>query len=299
MGIKSVGGLFGLFKELSELKRKAPEIKLFLHNFEKSENPKEHLKKMVEIAKNNPVIDNFLMGTKSYHLIEKAEENAERKGWSYACLEAVKEMGVKVEIIGKENIPYNNPSFYISNHPYGSLDSVILVGELGSILNKKDKELKLIGMNQLRFIKGIEEILYFVHTTTSSSNFNSLKDSLRYLDNGGNLVICPSGIMSRQHLKECPWKNTLTPFIAHSYYVVPMWFSGPDHEGLYNLVSRYEKKEKLRRAFSFREAWNKQGKTIYLKIGTPLPSECLMGIKDGKERMEYLRRCAENLKLDI
>jgi len=299
MGIKSLKEIWQLFKELAEFKRKIPEIKILFKEFDKSENPKATLEKILETVKKNPVLDDLLKISQTYDMVLRAEKNAEKKGWNYACLEAIKEMGVKVEIKGKENILTNGPTLYISNHPYGLLDSAVLIGSLGSLLEKNGGKMKIIGMNQLRAIKGIEEVIYFVNSTSSASNLKSLKDSLEYLENGGNLAIYPSGTPSGSGLKEYPWKNGIKHFLSSSSYVVPMWVSGPDHERIYNLLARHEKTEKLRRVFSFREAWNKSGKTIYLNIGNPLPSEWLMyEFKDGNERTEYLRRCAENLKVE-
>lgn len=299
MGIKSLAEIRHLFKELAEFKKKAPEIKSLFEYFDKSENPKESLEKILEAVKRNPVTDDLLKISQTYNMVLRAEKNACEKGWNYACLESVKEMGVKIEIMGEENIPLKGPTLYVSNHPYGLLDSAVLIGGLGSLLEKKGEKMKVIGMNQLKFIKGIEEVIHFVHSTTSGSNLSSLRDSLKYMNEGGNLAIYPSGIMSGPKLKEYPWKNEIAPFISHSSYVVPIWTSGPNHEGLYNLFARFKKTEKLRRVLSFREAWNKQGKKIILNIGKPIPSECLMNIKEGKERIDYLRRCAENLKVEI
>jgi putative hemolysin len=300
MIINSFKDLYNLSGEIAYFKREFPKIKVLFEDFDSSENPRESLEKIISAAKMNPLTDDFLKISKTYEMILRAEKNAEKEGWSYACLEAVKEMGVNVKIISKENIPLNQSVLYIANHPYGLLDSSALLGNLGFILKKNDKKIKFVAMNQLRFIKGIEEILHFVNTTTSSSNLRSLRESINYLNNGGNLAICPSGTMSGPGLREYPWENEITPFISHSSYVVPMWISGPNHEGLYNLFARFEKTKKLRRVLSFREAWNKPGKTVYLKIGKPIPSEWLMSeIKGGKERIQYLRRCAENLKVKI
>ncbi len=297
MGIKSLTDIWSLSKELAEIRRMLPEIKPIFEYFDKSENPKISLEKILEAVKANPVTDDLLKISKTYYMILRAEENAEKKGWNYACLQSIKEMGVRVELIGKENIPFKGPALYVSNHPYGLLDSTVLIGSLGSLLKEKGEKLKVIAMNQLRFIKGLEEILTFVHSTTSSSNLSSLRDSLRYLENGGNLAIYPSGSMSGPGLKEYPWKNKMARFILYSSYVVPMWFSGPNHEGLYNLLARHEKTEKFRRVVSLRGAWNKRGKTIILNIGKPIYSDELMKIKDSKDRIQYLRECAETLKV--
>lgn len=299
MIINSFKDLLDLSKEIDYFKRELPKIKLLFENFDCSENPRESLEKIIDAARLNPLTDEFLKITKTYDMISRAEENASRYGWANACLEAVKEMGVNVNVLGKENIPLDDSTLYITNHPYGLLDSASLLGNLGSALEKKDKKIKLIAMNQLRFIKGIEDVLQFVHSTTSSSNLSVLKESIYYLNNGGNLAICPAGAMSGSGLREYPWKNEITPFIAHSEYVVPIWTSGPNHEGLYNLFARSKKTEKLRRVLSLREAWNKTGKTLYLNIGEPIHSKELMRIKNGKERIDYLRKKAETLKVKV
>lgn len=297
MIIKSFKDLYNLNKEISYFKSEFPKIKVLFENFDNSENPRESLEKIIDAARLNPLTDDFLKVSKTYDMILRAEENAKNNGWANACLEAVKEMGVNVSVIGQENILLDDSTLYITNHPYGLLDSAALLGNLGSALEKKGKNIKLIAMNQLRFIKGIEEVLQFVHSTTSSSNLGVLKESITYLDNGGNLAICPAGTMSGPRLKEYPWKKNLSPFISHSSYVVPIWFSGPNHEGLYNLLAKSKQTEKLRRVLSLREAWNKQGKKIYMNLGKPIPSEGLMEIRDSNERMDYLRRRAEALKI--
>ena len=297
MIIKSFKDLHNLSGEIAYFKRELPKIKLLFEDFDNSENPKESLEKIINAAKINPLTDEFLKISKTYDMVLRAEENAQKEGWAYACLEAVKEMGVDVKVLSKNNISFDSSTLYLTNHPYGILDSTILMGNLGSILNESNKKIKFIAMNQLKFIKGIDEILQFVHSTTSSSNLRVLRDSISSLDNGGNLAICPAGTMSGPGLKEYPWERDLSIFIAHSSYVVPIWFSGPNHEGLYNLLARSKQTEKLRRVLSFREAWNKSGKTIYMNIGEPIPSEGLMEIKNSKTRMNYLRKRAESLKV--
>jgi len=105
-------------------------------------------------------------------------------------------------------------------------------------------------MNQLRFIQGLEKIAIFVHSTVKGPNTGSLRGALRYLNKGGDLAIYPSGRMSKAGLEEYPWKKGLKTFVSHSKYVVPMWFSGPDHEKTYNFLAKFKLSEKLRSPFS-------------------------------------------------
>jgi len=301
MGIKSLENIWNIFWELRELKKHAPEILSVFQYFDQSEDPKKALEKIIGTAKNNPVLDDLLKITKTYDMTSRAAKRAEKKGWNYAGKEALKEMGVNYEIRGAENIPANGKALYISNHPYGLLDGAILLGGLGSLLSKERRRLKIVGMNQLRLIKGIEEVVYFVHSTVKRINLGSVRESLRYLDKGGDLAIYPSGGMSKAGLREYPWKSGLGIFVSHSSYVVPMWFSGPDHSTIYNLLAKtkIKKIEKLRRIFSLTEAWNKAGQTVVLNIGEAIRSEELKEIGDTKEKVQYLRQKAEGLKVAV
>ncbi len=300
MGIKSLENICNIFREVRELKKYAPEITSTFKYFDQSEDPKKALEKIIDTAKRNPVLDDLLKITKTHDMNLRAEKTAEKRGWNDAGREAVKEMGVNYEIRGAEHIPAGGKALYISNHPYGLLDSSILLGGLGSLLSKARRKLKIVGMNQLRFIKGIEEVVYFVHSTAKKINLSSVRESLRYVSNGGDLAIYPSGKMSKAGLKEYPWKRGLGTFVSRSSCVVPMWFSGPDHEKIYNFLASNKRTEKLRRIFSLREVWNKAGQTVVLNIGKPIiPGSEELKEKNTQERVQYLRDKAESLKIDV
>ena len=296
MAIKSLENIGNLCGELWKLKKYAPEIKSAFEYFDRDEDPQKARKKIIDTAKRNPTLDDLLKITKTDDMISRAEKRAEKSGWNYTCLEALKEMGVNYEIRGAENIPANG-ALWISNHPYGLLDSAILLGGLGSLISKEKRKLKIIVMNQLRFIKGLKDVVYFVHSTVKKSNF-SARESLRHLDKGGDLAIYPSGRMSKAGLEEYPWKKSLGTFVSHSEYVVPMWFSGPNHGILYNILATFKKTEKLRRVFSLRETWDKDGETVILNIGKPISSEKLKGI-ENIQIVQSLREFAEDLKVAV
>jgi len=293
---KLLKNMWGLFRELGRIKKYTPEIKSTLKYFDQNENPKKTLEKIINTTKNNPVLDDLLKISKTYKMISRGERRAEEKNWRYACREAIKEMGVNYKIKGKENIPTQGGVLYVCNHPWGLLDGAILFSGLGSLLEKKQRELKVIGTSQLRLIKGIEKIVYFVDSI-KKTNFGPIKESLRYLHKGGDLVIYPSGKMSKARLKEYPWENGLKTFIAHSSYVVPMWFSGPDHAIAYNFLAKFKITEDLKRIFSLREVWNKTGQTVVLNIGKSIKSEELIEKNNAKKKIEYLRKKAEALKV--
>jgi len=278
----------GFRGDLWKLVNYAPEVIYAFYYFKRSKDPEKALKKVINTVTRNPGLEELLKVKKTYEMILRTEKNAEKINWVYACQEALKETGVNYEIIGKENIPEKG-ALYISNHPYGLIDAIMLIGGLGSLINKKGRGLKVITMNQLKFVKGLEEAVYFV---------DSIRKSLRYLDEGGDLALYPSGGMSKANLEEYPWKNGLEKFISRSSSVVPMWFSGPDHAKIYNFFAK-SKREELKNIFSLDGIWNKEGETVILNIGKPISSKKLKEIEDPEERVQHLRDIAENLKVAV
>jgi len=284
--------------EFRKIRKIIPDIKQVFENFNNSEDSRISLEKILEEIKRNSVADDLLKINQSYGLVLRAEENAQKNGWGSAGLEAIKETGVKIKTLGEENIPRVGGGLYVANHPYGYLDGIILIGSLGSLFEKKGEKIKVVATQNLKFIKGIEEALNFVYPKSGlNSNLSSLRNSLEFINSGGNLAIYPSGVPSGPGLEEYPWKNGIAPFISRSSYVIPIWFSGPDHGEIYNFLAKYKKTENLRKILSVREAWDKKGETIILNIGKPIRSGELMKIKDSKERIQYLRGKAEALKI--
>lgn len=307
MAIKSLENIGNLCGELWKLKKYAPEITSAFRYFDQDKNPKESLEKIINTTRKNPVLDDLFKVSKTYDMTLRSEKRAkERGGWGYACREALKEIGVNYEVRGAKNIPANGGGLLISNHPYGLLDSILLVAGLYPLINKEGRQLKIIVMNQLRFIEGLEKIAIFVHSTVKGPNTGSLRKALRYLDGGGgNLAIYPSGRMSKTGLEEYPWKKSLKTFVSHSKYVVPMWFSGPDHANIYNFLAKFKITEKLRRVFSLREVWDNAGQTVVLNIGKPISCEELISPEELKEKrnngeiVQHLREKAEALKVAV
>ncbi len=293
--------------ELRKLKKYAPEIKLAFRYFDQDKNPKEALEKIRKIVRNCPVLDDFFKFGEIYDLVLRGEQRAKKRNWDwgYACQEALKETGVNYKIIGEENIPEDGGGLWISNHPWGTVDSMILIAGLYPRISKKGGKLKIIVMNQLRFIEGLEKIAIFVHSTVKGPNIAALRESLKHLDEGGDLAIYPSGRMSKAGLKEYPWKKGLENFVSHSSYVVPMWFSGPNHATIYNFLSKLKITEGLRRAFSLREVCYNVGNNFVLNIGKPISSEKLIKPEEPKEKRYYrkmrqsLREKAEALKVAL
>ena len=269
-----------------------------LMNIESAEGTRPLLENFVERMKENPVTDDFLKISQTYELIARKEKELGKRSINYIFLDFMEEIGVETEIFGEENIPKSGGSLYVSNHPYGYLDGIALIGRLGSFIKEMGQKFKVVASQNLKIIKGIEEVISFVSSgNCKKSDFSCLRNSLKYLDNGGNLAVYPSGSSGGAELKEYPWKTGIIPLVAHSSQVVPMWLSGPDNGTMYNFLARHKMTENLREILGIRALWGKEGNKIVLNVGKPLRSKDIMSIENKEDRIKYLRGCAENLAI--
>jgi putative hemolysin len=274
----------------------------------------EHCRvEITRFAKQNPQSDKLVRGTQTLDLICRTEERALEKGWVYAFQEALRELNINYSVIGKENIPEKGPALLCSNHPWGIPDPLVLFASIGDDLNKKNEKLKFVGTHVLRMIRNIEDIVIFVDLPVTGSeekafrqseikpNISSVREVMKYFQSGGYLTIFPSGQPSGPGLKDYPWMSSLgklSTLVTERYAgcIVPMWFSGPDHDYLYSHLAK--EAPELRQIAGLRNAWNLSGKTITLNIGKPIYKNDFEKISsDNGKRTAYLRQKAEGLKL--
>jgi 1-acyl-sn-glycerol-3-phosphate acyltransferase len=257
--------------------------------------PGESLEQISAYVKGEyPILNRLVKATQTFEMLQRAEENASKKGWGYACQKALEELGVNYEVRGEENIPSTGPLLFPFNHPYGILEGMVVGAGLFPIFEKKGRNLRILGAPQLGIIKGIDNLVSFVDASKKRDYISSLKLPIEHLENNGDLAMCPAGAVSGAGLEECSWKSGIFYLASKSKAVVPMSISGPDHSRMYNLLSEFELTRRLRNVLMMRETWNKKGKNLVLNIGNPISTEVLREIGNRREVVQYLKeRCGD------
>ena len=259
-------------------------------------NPRETLEKGLSKIKYLPLLNRILKIEDTYDLLLRTEKKIEQKGLTSAFVDAFNDFGIKCDIVGAENVPSEKGTIYVSNHPYGIPEGVIALGLFSELIEQRRKEIKVIGAEILKVVRGIEQRVIFVGLH-GDSDFSQLREIRKAL-NEGDLFFYPSADLSGYRLKEAPWKNGFGKIAKHATSIVPIWISGPDHGLMYNLCAKYGL-ENVRDVFAPREAWNKAGETLTWIIGKPIPKETLNAFSDNNGKLtQYVREKAEELSLD-
>ncbi len=192
----------------------------------------------------------------------------------------------------RSRIPKTGPVVVVANHPFGSIEGIILAHVLLSVRT----DAKIIANYLLQCIPEMRRILIpvdpFGGQETPKRNIRPLKDAIGWLRSGGMLGIFPAGGVSHIHLRkreitDPEWSETVAGIVrSGKASVLPVYFDGSN--GLFfqlaGLVHR-----RLRTALLPRELLNKSNRFLRLQIGNLIPFERIQTFRTAQELTAYLR----------
>lgn len=201
--------------------------------------------------------------------------------------------GVSIEYDERElrNIPKEGGFIAIANHPYGGIEGMVLL----KILLTARPDAKLMANFLLKKIPNLSDYFIAVNpfeNVDHSSSISGLKNTLSLLADGTPIGIFPAGEVStykidKQEVTDRLWHPVVGKIIAKAKVpVVPVYFHG-NNGLLFNLLSLIH--PALRTAKLPSELFNKQGHTIRLRIGKPIPADDIAEYNNNAQLLNFLR----------
>ena len=128
------------------------------------------------------------------------------------------------------HIPKTGPFITISNHPFGTIDGIILIDLIQSIR----PDFKVMGNYLLTEIKPITKSIIEVDPFAkgATTSLSGIKSAMTHLKDGQPLGIFPAGEVSSwaglgKGVQDKPWENSIIKFIKKSKVpVIPVYFHG-------------------------------------------------------------------------
>lgn len=191
-----------------------------------------------------------------------------------------------------KNLPDN--FITISNHPYGSLDGIILVDLFGHFRS----DYKIIVNKLISLIAKLSPSFINVIPNTNSTkgvqkdSISGLYQTLSHLKDGHPLGLFPAGAVSnlnvwKHEIKDRPWQNTIIRVIQKSHCpVIPVRFF--DHNSMFYYWLGFIS-WKIRVLRLPREFFNKRNKQERIGIGEIISVEEQSEYKNSKDLGEFLR----------
>lgn len=199
-------------------------------------------------------------------------------------------------------IPKEGPCIIVCNHPFGMVDGLTVIDRIGDIR----PDIKILTNFLLSSIEPLSEYFLPVNPFTDRpgmrSSLQGLKMAKEHLQNGGVLAIFPAGEVSsdcnpEKVVKDIPWQVSMMKLIKNSRLpVVPVYFHG-QNSALFHKLGKIH--PSLRTVRLIREATNKQGLVIPVRIAKPIAPSEYAGFKDYGKMAAWLYARTYALEADV
>ena len=204
------------------------------------------------------------------------------------------ELGIELNynINDVNKIPESGPLLIVCNHPFGGVEGIIL----SSIIQKRRSDYKILANYLLKRIPELENRFIFVDPFNKAKsiekNIKPLKETIRYLKDGGVVAVFPSGEVSSFNLKnrnvtDPEWNENIARIAQLTKVpVLTIHFNGSNSK-IFHLAGMIN--SKFRTLLLPRELLNKSKQEISLSIGNVIPAKRITKFSNPKELTSYLR----------
>jgi len=207
------------------------------------------------------------------------------------------DLGISYRIGGSDlaRIPAKGPLVVVANHPFGAIEGIILT----HMLRRVRPDVRFMANFLLGRIPELRDLFICVDPfggdQSKSFNVGPIRQAMRWLKEGGALIVFPAGEVAHLDLKrgavvEPKWSETIGRIVRKAQApVLPVYFDGTNGP-LFHLLGLVH--PMLRTAMLPRQLMNKCGQTLDVRVGAVLPSKRLSSIEGDGALVEYLRQRA-------
>lgn len=228
------------------------------------------------------------------------DRNSCKSGQDFARA-VLEDIGVEYEVMNPDvldKLP-DGPFITISNHPYGSIDGIILVDLFGHIR----PDFKVIVNKFLSRIDTLSDNFICVtptgekRTGPTKDSIHGIKVAINHVRSGHALGIFPSGAVSDlsikdRNIRDREWQEPVIRMIRKLHVpIVPVHFLDRNSDFYYSL-GLIDWRVRLLRLPS--EVFNKQGKRMRIAIGEIITPDVQAEYDDLTMYVEFLRNKVYN-----
>ena len=170
---------------------------------------------------------------------------------------------IKYSILNTEKIPETGPVIVVCNHPFGLVDGLIIA----DTISKKRKDYRILINDEISQVGLIRPYLFPLKLDEKREsvkfNLKSKNDAIRHVQNGGALIIFPSGEVATKEkifgkVIEKKWQSILGAIIRKTEATIcPVYFNG-ENSFLFHVLGIIH--YPLRRILFAKELINKKNK---------------------------------------
>lgn len=188
-------------------------------------------------------------------------------------------------------IPATGPVLILANHPFGGLDGLLL----GSLVSRVRADSKFLVnrllLNLPEMAPRIIPVDVFGGANATRGNLQGMRESLKYLREGGCLATFPAGEVAHWgtglQVRESPWSPHLASLAKKTQAtIIPVYFPGTNSLPFQALGLLHER---LRTLLLPRELVVKRDASLLAVVGEPIPAVRLNRFRTPEEATAFLR----------
>jgi putative hemolysin len=183
------------------------------------------------------------------------------------------EIAIAVDQDALDAVPESGPLIVAANHPHGALDGLALA----ALLRRVRPDVRVLANYLLSIVPELRASCFFVDPFDGRSavarSLSGLRDSRRWLQNGGALITFPAGEVAGTRGKdgvplERVWSETVGRLAASAgAALLPAFIRGANSSAFYRAGRLHPL---LRTALLPRELLNKRGTRVHISLAAPL-----------------------------
>lgn len=216
------------------------------------------------------------------------------------CRGVIDHLGIDYTVSHPENMPANPRCIFVSNHPLGGLDGMILIDMVTR--HYGGLQPRFIVNDLLMAIKPLGGVFLPINKHGRQSRASSAEID-RAMESDAPVIIFPAGLVSRKGKKgriaDLEWhKMFVNKAIAHRRDVIPLHFSGHNSKFFYNFA-------KLRTRLGIplniemvrlpAEVFRCEGARFTVSVGNPVDWQSLKGGAKAREEALAIKQAVYSL----
>ncbi|NLI71858.1 MAG: glycerol acyltransferase [Bacteroidales bacterium] len=194
---------------------------------------------------------------------------------------------------GFENLPPKDGRYiFVSNHPLGGLDSIIIGMMLGE---KYGEKVKFFANEVLMYLEPLNEMFLPVNNLGGSQSRENARIAEEFYKSDNHLITFPAGTCSRKikgKVQDMPWKKSfVSKAVQYQRDVVPIYFDGTNSNFFYNLSKIRTRLglPNIEMLYLINEMYKQRGKRFKVKIGKLIPYSTFDKSKTPNEWAKWVR----------
>lgn len=213
------------------------------------------------------------------------------------CRGVLEDMDVTYTLHGEP--PTSNPRvLFVSNHPLGGLDGMILIDVITSLFGRP---VHFVVNDLLMAVVPLRDVFLPINKHGAQSRYATLTLDQAF-EGDDPILMFPAGLVSRrgkEGIKDLAWnKMFVNKAIQTRRDIIPIHFSGRNSDFFYNFAHWRERlglRFNVEMIYLPSELVKARGRSFDIRFGKPIPWESLRGGREAPEEAALIRRSVYNL----